>query len=207
MPAMATRPEPMGERATMMKLKPSARTTPTPRTVPTTPTAERRGPVGGPTAARSPWLPTEVEREAGVVDGVVDGFGDGGRRTGRGSGDGCRPAGSGVAGSGAGVGVRPRSGSGWPGPQWAADAAALAAAADLVAGLEGGGAPARLAAVEVGAANGARLVSIELVETTTDGLASGTTAPVAISPTVVVVIELGGITARAGAGRFAVDRP
>lgn len=91
--------------------------------------------------------------------------------------------------------------------QWAADAAALAAAADLVAGRDGGGSAARRSAVELSEANGARLVSIELLDREIDDLATGTNRPLALSPTVVVTVELDGVTARAGAGRFAVDQP
>ncbi len=91
--------------------------------------------------------------------------------------------------------------------QWAADGSARAAAVDLVPGRPGGGSTARRSAAEVAGANGARLVSIEVVDPPAVGPEAGTTRSLVISPTVVVTVELDGIEARAAAARFAVEHP
>lgn len=88
--------------------------------------------------------------------------------------------------------------------QWAADGSALAAAADVV-GSDGGGPQARQAAAAVAEANGARLVSIEVLDR--DSSQHGIDEPTPISPTVLVEVELAGIRARAAAARFAVAEP
>jgi len=89
--------------------------------------------------------------------------------------------------------------------QWAADGSALAAASDVVAGADGGGPVARQAASAVAAANGARLVSIEVSNSASSHRGIDDVTP--ISPTVVVAIELDGVVARAAAARFAVSEP
>lgn len=98
--------------------------------------------------------------------------------------------------------------------QWAADGAARAAAAEVVSGVGVGGvsgSAARRAATVVAEANGARLVSIEVVDRpagpdlTSSQIGIRVAAP--ISPTVAVEVELGGIRARAAAARYAVGDP
>ncbi len=89
--------------------------------------------------------------------------------------------------------------------QWAADAAALAAANDVVAGADGGGPVARAAARSVAGANGARLVSIGMSNSASSH--RGIEGVTMISPTVVVEIELEGVVAQAAAARFAVPEP
>lgn len=95
--------------------------------------------------------------------------------------------------------------------QWAADAAARAAAAEVVPDAAGGGLEAQRAATVVAEANGARLVSIEVVERperpgqTSSQAGIRESAP--ISPTVAVQVDLGGIRAWAAAARFAVEVP
>ena len=92
--------------------------------------------------------------------------------------------------------------------QWAADGAARAAAAEVVPASGPSPVPssAGRAAAEVAEANGARLVSIEVIDRVRPPPVVGTTAPLAVSPTVVVTVELAGIEARAAAARFAVGR-
>jgi len=112
--------------------------------------------------------------------------------------------------------------------QWVADAAALAAASTMVDGdrpvppggsVGAGGEAAdpgglvRRAGAAVAAANGGRLVSLELLMAPRDaapgGLASGgpdvETGLIPASPMVVVEVERGGIRARAAARGYAVE--
>ena len=91
--------------------------------------------------------------------------------------------------------------------QWAADAAALAAAAEVVSALDGGGPEARRAATRLAEANGARLVSTELIDRPGPRSHPGIDESTPISPTIAVEVELGGVRARAAAARFAVAEP
>ncbi len=98
--------------------------------------------------------------------------------------------------------------------QWAADAAALAAAAEVVAGPADGGSRAVAAATELAEANGARLLSITVVGSDPAGAdvpgmgsTTGVGASAAISPTVVVEVASGRLRASAGAARYAVVTP
>lgn len=89
--------------------------------------------------------------------------------------------------------------------QWAADAAARAAAAEVSAGTDDGGAAAREAAERLAEANGGRLVGVDLL----DGPAidydrpPGRHEPLPVSPVIVVEVDVAGARARAGAARFA----
>jgi Flp pilus assembly protein TadG len=93
--------------------------------------------------------------------------------------------------------------------QWAADAAARAAAAEVTAGHDDGGPAARRAAGRVAAANGATLVTIGLGDGTAAGYAgdAGSGAPWPVSPVVLIEVELDGVRASSGAARFAVPAP
>lgn len=86
--------------------------------------------------------------------------------------------------------------------QWAADGAARAAAAEVVAGDSD---RARRVAAAVAEANGARLVALSVRPA---GRPSGSPGDRAlpVSPTVVVEVEIGSSHAVAAAGRFAVAR-
>ena len=88
--------------------------------------------------------------------------------------------------------------------QWAADGAARAAAAEVVPGLDGGGAPARDAALRVARPNGARLIEIGVIDQGSGTSQTGNGPYLAVSPKVVVEVEVGGLRARAAAARFAV---
>lgn len=97
--------------------------------------------------------------------------------------------------------------------QWAADASAKAAAAHVVAGSDGGGAPARTAASDLAEANGGRLVSVRIIDPDPGlPLRGGSSQPgiddsTPISPTAIVEVEVDGVRARAAAARFAVTEP
>lgn len=90
--------------------------------------------------------------------------------------------------------------------QWAADAAARAAAAEVVAGAADGGPVARAAAERVAAANGGRLVSADVVGGAGSDYDLGPERRdlLPVSPVVVIEVERSGVRARAGAARFAV---
>lgn len=93
--------------------------------------------------------------------------------------------------------------------QWAADAAARAAAAEVVAGSTGGGEAAHRSADRLARANGARLVELSLVEIPgLDPISSGDAdGAVPASPSVVVTVVADGVEARSAAGRFAIIPP
>jgi uncharacterized membrane protein len=85
--------------------------------------------------------------------------------------------------------------------QWAADAAALAAAASGPSGTD------EVAARAVAEANGASLLGLGVGPAGSEGPVSIGDGSTPLSPVVVVEVEFEGVRARAAARRFAVEAP